>query len=187
MSSRAIHLPAEAAEGAYDPEGLPLWAHDPAAGYEHGDLPQILFALACMDYGFHLPEFDLWLSKQPSSANKSAFMASRAKAFHAFLANDDEAMALHLSVLDARQAACAVWPDARSGHKSRVGGSKGGSSKKTPEWHVKAVEHARLLLATGKEPHELASVCARKFGKSEDQARKVLQSAELVPKRNSRM
>ncbi len=151
MSNRAINLSAGAAEAAYDPEGLPLWTHDPATGYQHGDVKQTGFAFACLDYGFHLPEFDQWLSKQPSSVNKTAFRASRDKAYRAFLAGDDEAMALHLSVMDARQIACAVWPDARTGQRAKRNNRDRAKNPRRPAEITAAIKKLATRPGTAKE------------------------------------
>lgn len=64
--------------------------------------------------------------------------------------------------------------------------AQGRRTKAPPAWHADAVTHARTLLATGTERHELAAKVARKFQKSTDAAHKVLVAAGLVESRKSR-
>lgn len=149
--SRAILLPAVPTGGKFDPDRLPVWTHDPATGYQHGDVKQTAFAFACLDFGFHLPEFDQWLSRRPSSDNKAGFLAARDKAYRAFLADDDEAMALHLSVMDARQIACAVWPDARTGQRAKRNNRDRAKNPRRPAEITAAIKKLASRPGTAKE------------------------------------
>lgn len=68
----------------------------------------------------------------------------------------------------------------------RKGSSRGGKNRPKPEWHSKAVNHAKTLMADGTENHELTAKCARRFSKSTDAVRRVLDAAGLFEKRKSR-
>lgn len=68
--------------------------------------------------------------------------------------------------------------------QARVDGrSKGGKGRPAPSWYAEAEQHAQTLLASGRERHELVSLCARKFKRSDDAVRRVLQEARLVERK----
>lgn len=71
----------------------------------------------------------------------------------------------------------------REGESRIRGRSKGGKSRPKPAWHADTESHARKLLASGRERHELVSLCARKSGRSDDAVRRVLQAAGLIDRR----
>jgi hypothetical protein len=48
---------------------------------------------------------------------------------------------------------------------------------KASDWQAKCIEHAKVLLATGTAPHELAGKCANRFKRSPDTIRRVLIKA----------
>jgi hypothetical protein len=69
---------------------------------------------------------------------------------------------------------------------ARSNKSKGGVAKRAnnhPDWHVKAVEAAQSLLASGKSPHELGNVLAKRFDKNPKTVRTVLHKAGVFPKK----
>lgn len=69
---------------------------------------------------------------------------------------------------------------------ARATKSKGGVAKRAnnhPDWHVKAVEAAQSLLASGKSPHELGNVLAKRFDKNPKTVRTVLHKAGVFPKK----
>jgi len=68
----------------------------------------------------------------------------------------------------------------------RQAGVRKPRNRRAPDWHAEAVKYAKALLATGRESHELAAIVARRYGRSEDAVRTVLQAAGLVRKRKSR-
>lgn len=70
--------------------------------------------------------------------------------------------------------------------RMRMAGARKPRNTKEPAWHAEVVRYAQTLLATGRESHELTGMCARRYGKSDDATRTVLQSAGLVRKRKSR-
>lgn len=70
--------------------------------------------------------------------------------------------------------------------KARQAGTRKPRNVVAPDWHADAVKYARLLLATGRESHDLTALVMRKFKKSEDATRRVLQAAGLVKGRKTR-
>lgn len=70
--------------------------------------------------------------------------------------------------------------------RRQAGNAKGGKNRPPPDWHSKAISHARALLATGSQRHELTAKVARKVAQSDDAVRRVLQDAGLVHKRKTR-
>lgn len=91
--------------------------------------------------------------------------------------------AYKLAVTEARKAIDVMRVEAlaQAGFRLSESGKRGGAMRRPPTWHADAVKHAQTLLATGRETHELAGLCARKFRKSDDAVRRVLQKAGVVP------
>jgi len=78
-----------------------------------------------------------------------------------------------------------LLPKARRDNR-RQAGTRKPRKVVAPAWHSQAIRHAKTLLAAGREVHELTGLCARKFGRSDDAVRAVLQSANLIPRRKNR-
>lgn len=73
-----------------DGDGLPKWMRDPELGYHHANTQQVAFAVACMLYGFNLPEFDLWLSALENCGAKTELLERRKLAWEATRNNKPE-------------------------------------------------------------------------------------------------
>ncbi|RZZ88916.1 hypothetical protein [Pseudoxanthomonas winnipegensis] len=101
--------------------------------------------------------------------------------------NANHVMLMRLAQLETQALYLRAAPAALEVQSRRAASAKGGKARKAPAWHADAVRHARALLATGRQTHELTGLCARKFKKKDDAVRRVLQGADLVPQRKNRV
>lgn len=131
------------------------------------------------DAGEAAPRIDR-LRKFPSLASRVAWLDRR-------LAEGREDRGFHERLRDAESLAykLAARP-ALVRDQRRQAGTRKPRKVTIPAWHADAIRHAKTLLASGRETHELTGLCARRFDMSTDAVRPVLQSAGLVQKRKNR-
>ena len=154
-----------------------------------GDIGEEAFRIMAVLNGFDIVEFDAWLARLGECGALRELTQRRELAKAATLANNEDGALRHLEWMQRRQheivKSDSIAPIVKR-DAARQAGTRKPRNVASPAWHDEAVRHARTLLATGTEAHEITAKCARRFGKSNDAVRSVLNSAGLVTRRKTR-